>query len=399
MLAIFDTLYDSELLQTLASYRWTGRKGYSLKALWHAYIASYYLNLSCTNDLIRHLQDNDSLAAVCGFDKLPSRWTFNRFWNRLSHHAGQVEEILTSLTDELATLLPDFGKQLAIDSTIVEAYSNPDKKTKEGTVSDVDASWTAKSYNKGTHQSGKGGKSSKASTDVKKEWFFGYKLHILADAFWELPVVVKVTTAKENDSPHLMSMMRKARERHSWFNPELVTADSGYDGINNYKGIYHEFNAVPIIDIRDMGRKSEWAFYNKDGIPFCLGRKLMEYLGSDDTGHTYRCLPEKCHLYHGEETPYCNYVIKVKPEDDLRKIGPIARISSQWKELFSKRTSVERVNSRLKETRRLRKFCFRRIRKVTVHCLMSVLAMQASAVSQARAGNVYELRQCLRKVA
>ncbi len=100
-----------------------------------------------------------------------------------------------------------------------------------------------------------------------------------------------------------------------------------------------------------------------------------------------------------KDTPYCNYVITVKPEDDLRKVGPVARVSPQWKELFSKRTSVERVNSRLKETRRLRRFCFRRIKKVTAHCLMSVLTMQASAVAQARAGNVCELRQCLRKVA
>jgi hypothetical protein len=304
-----------------------------------------------------------------------------------------VEKIISSLTDELGSILPDFGKQLAMDSTIVEAYSNPDKKTKEGKVSDVDASWTTKSYNKETHLNGT------RSKDVKKKWFFGYKLHILADAFWELPVVVKVTTAKENDSPHLMPMMRTAREQHSWFHPELVTADSGYDGMNNYKGIYHEFKAVPIIDIRDMGRKSEWAFYNKDGIPFCLGRKLMEYLGSDDKGHTYKCIPEKCHLNRGEDAPYCNYVITVKPEDDLRKIGLVARTSPEWKKLFSKRTSVERVNSRLKETRRLRKFCFRRIRKVTIHCLMSVLTMQATAVYQARAGNVYELRQCLRKVA
>ncbi len=308
-----------------------------------------------------------------------------------------MEKIITSLTDELGSLLPDFGKQLAIDSTIVEAYSNPDKKTKEGMVSDVDASWTTKSYNKESHQKGEGG--SKASKDVKKKWFFGYKLHILADAFWELPVIAKVTTAKENDSPHLMPMMRAARERHSWFDPELVTADSGYDAMNNYKGIYNEFTAVPIIDIRDMGRKSEWAFYNRDGIPFCLGRKLMEYLGSNDKGHTYRCLLEKCYLNRGEDAPYCDYVITVRPEDDLRKIGLVARISPEWKELFSKRTSVERVNSRLKETRRLRKFCFRGIRKVTAHCLMSVLAMQASAVAQARAGNVYDLRQCLRKVA
>jgi IS5 family transposase len=227
----------------------------------------------------------------------------------------------------------------------------------------------------------------------KKKWFFGYKLHILADSFWELPIVVKVTTAKESDSPHL----RKAQGRHPWFEPEVVSADSGYDGINNYQGIDEEFQAIAIIDIRDMGRK--WAFYNQQGIPYCLGRKLMEYVGSDEQGHSYRCVADKCHLKGGQGRRYCDYVITVQPEDDLRKIGKVARVSAQWKELFSRRSAVERVNSRLKETRRLQAFCFRRIWKVTAHCLRSVLTMQAAAVAQARVGELEGVRQCLRKVA
>ena len=53
-----------------------------------------------------------------------------------------------------------------------------------------------------------------------------------------------------------MPMMPAARDRYSWFHPELVTADFSYDWMNNQKGLYNQFNAVPIIDIRDMGRTS-----------------------------------------------------------------------------------------------------------------------------------------------
>ena len=310
-----------------------------------------------------------------------------------------MQKVIAGLTDELASLLPGFGKQLAIDSTIVEAYANPNKKTKEGGVSDPDASWTAKSYSKGSHQAGQESRGDNVSKEKKKEWFFGYKLHILADSFWELPITVKVTTAKESDSPHLIPLMRTAQARHQWFAPEVVTADAGYDGINNYQGICYEFNAIPIIDIRDMGRKSEWTFYDKLGVPYCLGRKLMEYVGSDEPGHVYRCVAEKCHLKDSDGALYCDYIIRVQPQDDLRKIGLVARVSPQWKTLFARRSSVERVNSRLKETRRLQDYCFRGIRKVSVHCLMSVLTMQASAVAQARVGEMEGLRQCLRKVA
>jgi IS5 family transposase len=294
-----------------------------------------------------------------------------------------VQELIASPSDALARLLPDFGKQLAIDSTIVLAYSNPDKQTKAGGLSDPEASWTTKSYKKGAHLEGK---------ESRKEWFFGYKLHILADSFWELPIAVKVTTAKESDSPHLIPLLRKAREQHQWLHPEVVSADAGYDGINNYQGISAEFNATPIIDIRDMGRKSAWAYYNQQGIPYCLGRKLMEYVGSNAQGHIYRCVAAKCHLQGEEGTPYCEYVITVQPGDDLRKIGPVARVSAQWKKLFSRRSAVERVNSWLKGTRRLQDFCFRRLRKVTAHCLLSVLTLQASAVAQARMGGLVGVR-------
>ena len=96
---------------------------------------------------------------------------------------------------------------------------------------------------------------------------------------------------------------------------------------------------------------------------------------------------------------YCNDVITVDPEDDLRRVGPVARVSKEFRETMAKRTSVERVNSRLKEARRLNDHCFRGIEKVTTHCLLSVLTMQAVAVAQARAGELGTIRQCLRKVA
>jgi hypothetical protein len=83
----------------------------------------------------------------------------------------------------------------------------------------------------------------------------------------------------------------------------------------------------------------------------------------------------KCHLQGEEGTPYYEYVITVQPGDDLRKIGPVARVSAQWKKLFYLRSAVERVNSRLKETRRLQDFCFRCLRKVTAHCLLLVLTL------------------------
>ena len=114
---------------------------------WQAYVASYYLHLPHTNELIRRLQDDEGLRDACGFaGDLPSRWTFNRFFIRMSEHADLVQEVLDTLTDAVASHLPDFGKTVALDSTTVRSHSNPNKGT------DPEATWTAKEYVKGNKQ-------------------------------------------------------------------------------------------------------------------------------------------------------------------------------------------------------------------------------------------------------
>ena len=107
---VFQSLDASYLLQRLLEYRWTGRQGYSLQALWCAYIPSFILNLPHTNALIRRLEDEPELRHLCGFgDGLPHRTTFNCFIQRLSYHADLVEACFVQITDRLKELLPDLG--------------------------------------------------------------------------------------------------------------------------------------------------------------------------------------------------------------------------------------------------------------------------------------------------
>ena len=133
--AVFDILPDEPLIQRLRAYRWTGRQGYPLRALWRAYVASFHLNLPHTNALIRELEDDRALREVCGFDPdapLPDRRTFNRFIRRLARHADQVEVCLAALTTELKAFLPDLGEEIAIDATPVRSHSDPRKKNRRG---------------------------------------------------------------------------------------------------------------------------------------------------------------------------------------------------------------------------------------------------------------------------
>ena len=78
-------------------------------------------------------------------------------------------------------------------------------------------------------------------------------------------------------------------------------------------------------------------------------------------------------------------------------VGPVPRSSDQWKRLYSLRQSVERVFKSLKQSRRLERHCFRGLAKITLHCLMSLLAYSATALYGLRNG--LNPRWMVRKVA
>lgn len=379
--SLFAALPSAKLVACLHEYRWTGRPGHSIEALWRAYIASFYLNLPHTNALIRRLQDDPFLRKVCGFDDvLPSRWTFNRFLTRLSKHLDLVDECLSHVTDTLKRRLPGFGDTLAVDSSTVRSHSNPNKPK----PSDPEASWTAKQSTKRQGQ----------------DWFWGYKLHLTVDAEWELPISGYVTTAKESDTKHILPLLAKAKERHGWFKPKHILADKGYDATTNYRGIVEVFNAIPIILIRRRHAGAAPDIYDEQGVPQCLGNVPMRLVGRDpEKGALFRCRPEGCHLKGKSKATDCDGEEWVKPSDDYRLFCEIPRSTPEWQALYNKRTSVERVFSRLKETRRLERHCLRGLAKISLHAMLSVLVLQADALAKVQADRVSELRACTRKVA
>ena len=174
--AILNSVDATALLERLRLYRWTGsrwrgRSGYSVEALWRAVLLSYILNIPSTSALIRRLQEEPRLRRICGFKALPQRSTFSRFFSRVSLHLDLVQLATTTATDRLRDYLPNLGDKVAVDSTVVSSYSNPNRHP----ISDPEASWTAKTS---TRPGAKNG----------TEWSFGYKLHVAADAEHGIPL-------------------------------------------------------------------------------------------------------------------------------------------------------------------------------------------------------------------
>ena len=380
--AIFSSLDDAALLARLPEYRPTGRQGYPLKALWRAYVASFLLNLPHTNALIRRLEDEPDFRYLCGFvGSLPHRTTFNRFIQHLSHHAGLVETAFADLTRQLKTMLPDLGAEVAVDATTVRSHCNPNRKR----VSDPEASWTAKN--------------SARAKDGGKEWHHGYKVHMVADANYGVPLAHIVTTAKRNDSPELPSVVRRAEALYPWFQPKAVMADRGYNAMANH-GFLNEKGILPIIHIKRKANAALYdGIYTEKGIPTCLGQVPMEYVRSDpERGRLYRC--RGCHLAGSMRggIRHCDTEVWEDSSQNIRLFGVVRRDGPEWKALYAKRQAIERVFKSMKESRRLERHCVRGLRQITLHAMMSALAYQATALVRLL-GEADLMRWMVRKVA
>jgi transposase len=310
---IFETIPDKELIAELTAR--TGRPGYTVKILWRTYVAMTVLGLPSFASLIRTLQNNPYIAIVCGIaspEGIPTKFAYSRFMRKLSRleYVVMVKNVMRSLTRSLYDTLPNFGKNVCIDSTDLKAWSNGAKKP----ASDKDATWSVK-----------------PDTAGKMKYFFGYKLHLLADTQYELPIVAKITTASTSDILAATPLLSQARYTYSRFHPEYVICDAGYSSQRLRHSIKRQFRAKSIIKTNPSHKKAKALF----------------------------------------------------PEDE------------EFREIYNRRSSIERLFGRLKGYRRLNNITVRRIYKVTVHCFVSLIVVQAQALRSVMNNQPLLVRQCV----
>jgi len=313
--AISNAIPDETLIAALKAP--TGRPGYTAEVLWKTYIASVVLGLPTFASLIRALQNNPILAVACGitsYESIPTKFAYSRFMRKLSQpkYVVMVKDIMRSLTRSLYDTLPDLGKSVAIDSTDLKAWSNGAKKS----VSDPDATWAAK-----------------LDTSGKKKFYFGYKLHLLADTQYELPVAANITTAAPNDVRVASPVLRQARVAYGRFHPHYVIYDAGYSSNKLRNLIKRQYRAEPVIKVN-------------------LAHKKALFVESNE-----------------------------------------------WRVIYNRRTSIERLFGRLKGYRRLNNITVRPIRKVSVHCFLSLIVVQAQALHSGTSNQTISIRQCVHAVA
>lgn len=234
--AICEALPDADLLALLAR-KGRGRRGYEPCILWRAYVAYYALGLpSISRDLVRLLHNNTAIAAVCGInnrEQIPSQPTFSRFVGRLARGRTMrlaVREVMRTMARTMFERFPDFGKSVAIDSTDIRGWTNGGKRYR-GKPSDPDAGWCVKT-----------------NTAGKNKYTWGYKVHILADTQYELPVAIDVTPGNFADVRKATPLLAQARHTYSGFHPQYVMADAAYSSIELWRVIRRQYRAEVMID-------------------------------------------------------------------------------------------------------------------------------------------------------
>lgn len=370
---VFDNLHDEELLKALKETRWTGRPGYPIEVMWRTLIASYVLDIPTIQGLIRTLHSNPFIAMRCGIksdEEIPTRFAYYRFIKKLIGHRDLIEICMGKTVEALMKKRPGFGEIVAVDASEIPTYANRYVKA----PSDSDARWGVKPDRCGS-----------------KKWWLGYKIHLIADVKYEIPLIPMVTPANTGDVTMLIPLLDRNMKIIQSFAPKFVLADKGYDSRENFRSIIEDFSAIPIIEMIKRKKPDDDWLDNADaiGTPYCDRNEPMVFWGYDKKRKAlkYRCpyatgkggctSLEKC-----SKSKY-GRVLRIKIARDYRRFCQVPRHTKRWKQFCNKRVSVERVFSHLKKDGdgRIVNHRMRGLDKIRLNCQLSVWTAQAKALS------------------
>lgn len=414
-----ESLDDERLMRMLEKRRGRGRDDYPVRAVWNCIVAMKVFGHESVSSLIRELRRNGELRCAVGLDPfggasvVPGADVFSRFLKVLAKFADEVEAIFHGLVDTLKGLLPDVGKATACDAKAIESFAGKRSRRAHGDGrSEMDADVGVKTCEV-TREDG-------TKVKVDKRWY-GFKAHLLVDAKYELPLAYELTRASASDSPELLKLVEKARERH----PEMVgrceylSADRGYDSTENNRELFDEYDILPVIGIRDMWRDGETTrlldpsradniVYNYKGEIFCVcpstgETRPMAYWGYEKGRRAlkYRCPAAAFGLTcHGRrECPGSSgkygRTVRVPIELDRRTFTPVPRSTYKWQRHYRTRTSVERINSRLDVSFGFEHHTIRGLKKMKLCLGISLSVMLAMAVGHIRAGRCDMMRSLI----
>jgi hypothetical protein len=415
---VLNYLPDEDLASKLEAERGQGRNDYPVRAMWNLVVCFLLTGHRSWAALLRELRRNAGLATLCGFDPskgLPQACNLSRFLSCLLLHEGDILAIFHSLVETLTKQLPEFGKQLAIDSKAIRSYARKtsDKERKDGEPD-----------RRGEHDADVGKKTKfeeKPDGTVEEllyEWF-GFKLHLTVDSTYQLPVSFHVTKGLKADTIELDKLVDDFKQNHpeTAERTEIGTADKAYDSYENIRLFRETLDAEFLCPTRKLWNKTEYQTigkdekpillkllpdrqggdltYDQDGQVYCAFQKAdgswdwrpMAHKGfeADRQAQKYICPARACGM-NCPSSANCSggygQQVRVKLSVDPRIFTPTPRHSRKFHHLYNHRTAVERVNSVLDTTLGLEWHTLRGLAMTKLRVTLSLTVILAMAVGR-----------------
>lgn len=207
--------------------------------------------------------------------------------------------MMVILEKKLQEELPDFGKEVAIDGKILQNYANKVSTKEPDGRREAQADTTAKNY-----YSNNGTKTTK--------YYLGFRVHLLADVNYELPLAFKVTPASKGE--------REVAEEILLKNTKAVMVAKGYDSVE-FRKFIEEQGMIAVIPPKHMWKDEESRqykdtslYYNQDGEVFYRTKDYqlipLVYKGYDQSTDSLR------YGFHPKYND--NRIFRINRSEDIR---------------------------------------------------------------------------------
>ena len=333
-----------------------GRSPVSKPALLKTLIYKNLKQLPTLFDLASSLVDNPNLAITCG---LPPNKNLHSLVERLSSFLKDtpnslLQPIRINLLDQLIKGKTISGNFLSIDSAPVPVV------VRENNLKTSIKNRFDKTNPPRRDPEAKLGIMIHFKVPFQKEpqYFWGYRNHSITDCDSELPVWEVTKPANLQDTTLFTPLFKKILE-HFNFDIQAVMADANYDSEVNLKFIIDNLHAMPRIARNLRWEKLREIKLSSTGGRICIAGFEMIYWGKfTDRGKIRKKFV--CPITHSkkfaQQVPACPWnhpafqkgkgcTAYLRGDKDVRK--EIDYGSNIFKEHYNKRTSSERVFSRL----------------------------------------------------
>ena len=319
-----------------------------------------------TEAVLDELRRNEGLRRLIGIESesgVPKKWNMSRFEESLGQepHRAHLKEIFNVLIRRPGAEVADLGRDTAADATALSARCKPDAAAKEG----IDEGLPQPTGGRKEYKDGHG----KVTGVV--EWF-GYKLHLVVDVKHEVVISYEVTDTKAGDGETPPSILARARANLPAGRIKTLAYDKAADSEDVHELLCDEA-ITPLIQMRSMWQSepermppghdgTSNVVYDEAGTIYCYDkvseppvRPKMAYIGHEPRRKTLKYRrPAKHEGWECPMSSVCNAgksygkTVRVDREIDLRRFPALPRATKKFERMYKGRTSVERVNARLK---------------------------------------------------